>query len=101
MQVEAGEVEEAERAEGRLVGRREGRSPGGGGVERAEKEVGAEVGQALLRGSALLLGKGLLELAAAATEGLPRRHVRIRRGEGIGGVGHGGVGKSGRGIAVA
>jgi len=67
--------------------------------------VGAEVGKALLRGSALLVGEGLLELlAAAASEGLPRRHVWIRRGlrgEGIGRVGHGGLGNSGRGGGAA
>ncbi|CAN6283687.1 unnamed protein product, partial [Urochloa humidicola] len=38
--VEAGEVEEAERVEGLLVGRREAPGPGGGGFEGAEEEVG-------------------------------------------------------------
>lgn len=55
MQVEEGEVQEAERAEGRLVGRREGPGTGGGGFEGAEEEVGAEVGQALLCGDVVLL----------------------------------------------
>jgi hypothetical protein len=54
------------------------------------------VGQALLRGSALLVSERHLEIAAS--ERLPRRHVGIRRGlrgEGISGVGHGGLGNSG------
>ncbi|CAO1947595.1 unnamed protein product [Urochloa humidicola] len=90
-----GGPEEAERVEGLLVGRREGPGHGGGGFEGAEEEVG----QACSAAACCFSVRGFLSFAVGGGhgEGLPRQHIRIRRGEGIGRIGHGGVGNLGEG----